>query len=367
MCKNFREVNDENQKLLTTSGKSDVMQRFLNAVSTRNQVCSDLASDWARGYAGVQQIQYATDGTITDVTPDNAISTVDAVINKAIGSFQSAENQAINLNNMFDLQPGLATSVTLDDAKTLLKMLGCICLDDYYIQNYLDPILSMGLCCDRGGARRFIVKRVQSPQIIFDDMQYPVALELSASDFASEYTPNPGQPIIDGNVLSYFDNQNQLQMRSAPIIATAVSLTPDHSIYGYMISGSIPVFYTNTDGHIILTHIVFNFRLEHGWTGGSYNTNFMFVRSIDNRNGTVWATSTQATVGTSIDVSSPYINAPHDSVIRIHYSGTSIVPVDANALPNDIEVQAASDLFTLLAIPKGDDMLAALNGLLEQS
>lgn len=46
-----------------------------------------LPADWARQYATVLQLQYSKEGEISDVTPTNAVSTVDSVLAKASANF----------------------------------------------------------------------------------------------------------------------------------------------------------------------------------------------------------------------------------------------------------------------------------------
>lgn len=98
----YKDFTDFNQALLAlkSSAKMAEMQRLVNLANQFSPLCRDVPGEWARSYSGVMQQKYEQlegGGTeITDVTPPEAISTVDTML-------YSLKNQFVELNNAYEI------------------------------------------------------------------------------------------------------------------------------------------------------------------------------------------------------------------------------------------------------------------------
>lgn len=131
--KSFQGLN-ESLGSLTMSARANAAISILNIVAQYESAVSDLPQNWARGLSGVIQQEYDENGHITDVTPTEAISTVDTQLYNAknlmlsikarhdslLSQFQSVTSQAtVNVQSLgnsefnFVITPGNAVEVYL--------------------------------------------------------------------------------------------------------------------------------------------------------------------------------------------------------------------------------------------------------------
>lgn len=293
------------------------------------------------------------------MTSPQAVSTVDSILYRTIADFKANDDQAKDLNDLFGLVPGHSSSVILESAKQLLDILGYISLDNFYGHDQ-QKLFEIGIQPGVGDARRFTLKVDQSESVaILPDMKYPIPLHISAVDYDSGYTPDPGKVVIDGADLFSLDSEGTVSSHSLNCIAYGTDLGTGAAQAGTILM--IPVYYTRTDGHIILTTIQAFLSVEHGWTAGSGNIWFVRCQNIDG--GGTYALLPSMGF-TDINIPTPFVSF-NSYGIKLKDAAGGLYPRDANNLPSDIEVQTPNDLFTLLSIPTGSGMESALSHLID--
>lgn len=113
MYKNFDQINEDIRTLMASSVPRETISRIINVVSNAAQSIQDLPDQWARAYAGVQTVEYDSDGHVSDVTTPDAISTVNATIARATGSFSSSND----LYKSLKANLGVVGSIHVEDQR----------------------------------------------------------------------------------------------------------------------------------------------------------------------------------------------------------------------------------------------------------
>lgn len=92
----FRNLNDS-VKELTVPASIQQMQTALALYSQPRDIAQNVASEYARSYAGVQTLQYDADGNVEDVTTQEACTVPKSIVAKALAQLGDWEEKISSL------------------------------------------------------------------------------------------------------------------------------------------------------------------------------------------------------------------------------------------------------------------------------
>lgn len=101
MYKDFSNFNTELKKF-SNSVQQRLAYRLISMVNTLKSSVKDLPIDWTRQYTAVQQLEYDSEGHITDKTPEEAISSANSLISNAVADFTNISNEYNNILGELD-------------------------------------------------------------------------------------------------------------------------------------------------------------------------------------------------------------------------------------------------------------------------
>lgn len=151
--KNFSKFN-EDLKRLSLSSRAVTIEQMMSASRSLQASVATLPADWARQYATVLQLQYSKEGEISDVTPTNAVSTVDSLLSRASSNFEMLANNLASLENAIGkVENSTKLGPTLEGAEPNGSQ-GNVILPDTWYQ--LQEAVSFKVYIRRHGKRWFM-------------------------------------------------------------------------------------------------------------------------------------------------------------------------------------------------------------------